>query len=119
MRQPNMGGNCSEDAARRRQCSRKSVAIVHDLQPIYAAIRAQQAVTQGERVETTMTTIKNPEQGTVRAPNHQQEPTSLDARYGEIGISAVAAALPYTGDKSPAQPEAAVRIDQRFIEVAA
>ena len=66
-----------------------------------------------------MTTLKNPEQGTTRAPNHQHEQTSLDARYGEIGISAVAAALPYTGDKSPTQPETAVRIDQRFIEIAA
>jgi hypothetical protein len=66
-----------------------------------------------------MTTIKNPERGTARAPNQQNEPTSLDARYGEIGISAVAAALPYSGDKNPPQPQAAVRIDQRFIEVAA
>jgi hypothetical protein len=66
-----------------------------------------------------MTSIKNSEQSTACAPNRPDESASLDARYGEIGISAVAAALPYTGDKSPAQPQAAVRIDQRFIEVAA
>jgi hypothetical protein len=66
-----------------------------------------------------MTTTKNPEQGESREHMPAQEPTGLDARYGEIGIPAVAAALPYAGGKKPARAETAVRIDQRFIEVAA
>jgi hypothetical protein len=67
-----------------------------------------------------MTAIKNPEQGEPRerTPDVEHELTGLDARYGEIGISAVAAALPYAGGKTPAQAET-VRIDQRFIEFAA
>lgn len=71
-------------------------------------------------------TSKNPEQGETRqrenqqrTPNVAQEPTRLDARYGEIGILAVAAALPYAGGKPQARPETGLRIDQRFIEVAA
>ena len=66
-----------------------------------------------------MTVSKNPEQGESTQRASEREPTGLDARYGEIGISAVAAALPYAGGKSPAPAEAGVRIDQRFIEVAA
>jgi hypothetical protein len=66
-----------------------------------------------------MTTRENPQQGTTREQSPEHKPTGLDARYGEIGISAVAAALPYAGGKPPARTEAEVRIDQRFIEVAA
>jgi len=66
-----------------------------------------------------MTTSKNPEQGERKERATKHEPTGLDARYGEIGISAVAAALPYSGSKSPERPDRALRIDQRFIEVAA
>jgi hypothetical protein len=65
-----------------------------------------------------MTTTKNPEQGSTEQ-RAEREPTTLDARYGEIGISAVAAALPYAGGKSAPRREPEVRIDQRFIEVAA
>jgi hypothetical protein len=71
------------------------------------------------RLEMTMTVTKNPEQGTTRESKSGHEPTTLDDRYGEIGISAVAAALPYAGGKSPERIETVVRIDQRFIEVAA
>jgi hypothetical protein len=68
-----------------------------------------------------MTVSKNPEQGESksRTPHQPHESAGLDARYGEIGISAVAAALPYAGGKSPVRTETAGRIDQRFIEVAA
>ena len=48
-----------------------------------------------------------------------REQTSLDHRYGEIGIEAVAAAAHYVGlGKRPADAPAAPQIDQRFIEVA-
>jgi hypothetical protein len=66
-----------------------------------------------------MTNMKNPEQGQRREQGPEQATTTLDSRYGEIGISAVAAALPYAGSKTPARSEPEVRIDQRFIEIAA
>lgn len=70
-------------------------------------------------MERMMTTTKNPEQGGNPQRTVEREPAGLDARYGEIGISAVAAALPYAGGRSPARSEAAPRIEQRFIEAAA
>lgn len=39
---------------------------------------------------------------------------SLDSRYGEIGIPAVAAALQYTGDAKSATPDQPVRQDFRW-----
>lgn len=48
-------------------------------------------------------------------PRHQQ--SSLDRRYGKIGILAVAAAARYAGTgKKPAGAPRASQIDQRFIE---
>lgn len=47
----------------------------------------------------------------------QQRPRriDLDSRYGEIGISAVAAALQYkSGTKSPASPPAAASADDKW-----
>lgn len=50
----------------------------------------------------------------------RREHTNLDRRYGEIGISAVAAALRYSEiSKNPAYAPVAVRIDWRSIEAAA
>jgi hypothetical protein len=44
----------------------------------------------------------------------------LDGRYGEIGISAVAAALPYNGDaKNPAYAPVVHREDRERLEMAA
>jgi hypothetical protein len=61
--------------------------------------------------------------GRDRGPEPQQteerhrDPTSLDHRYGEIGISAVAAALPYAGlTRKPAPTKAQHQIDERFVE---
>jgi hypothetical protein len=50
-----------------------------------------------------------------------REQINLDIRYGKIGISAVAAALRYSGvTKNPAYaPVAAPPIDERFQEFAA
>jgi len=45
---------------------------------------------------------------------------NLDSRYGEIGISAVAAALPYQSEvKNPAYAPAVHELDERTVEMAA
>lgn len=49
----------------------------------------------------------------------QREPTNLDRRYRDIGISAVVAALRYTtADAAEARMVVAGDIDPRFIEAA-
>jgi len=68
-----------------------------------------------------MSISKNPEVGETKheQPALRREATALDDRYGEIGILAVAAVLPYSGArKTPAHAPEVVRIDQRFIELA-
>jgi hypothetical protein len=54
-------------------------------------------------------------------PDMQSEAPSLDLRYGKIGISAVAAALPYQSDaKNPAYAPVVPRSDdKRLAEMAA
>ena len=54
-------------------------------------------------------------------PDLQSEAPSLDRRYGKIGISAVAAALPYQSDaKNPAYAPVVPRHDEkRLAEMAA
>ena len=48
------------------------------------------------------------------------EQTNLDFRYGSIGISAVAAALPYAGaGKNPAYAPVVPELDRRFAELMA
>jgi len=47
-------------------------------------------------------------------------PLELDARYGKIGISAVAAAIRYQGEaRNPAYAPAVAQTDERFLEAAA
>ncbi len=56
----------------------------------------------------------------VRNDESRRELTSLDHRYGRIGISAVAAALRYSDvSKNPAYAPAVIRIDWRSIEAVA
>lgn len=56
------------------------------------------------------------ESNKIAQPKHQSE-TSLARRYGRIGISAVAAALPYQSDaKNPAYAPVVPRADARRIE---
>ena len=51
--------------------------------------------------------------------NKQRELENLHERYGEIGISAVAAALVFQGDgKNPAYAPITPRYDQRYAEAA-
>ena len=46
-----------------------------------------------------------------------REEPNLDSRYGEIGISAVAAALPYQSEvKNPAYAPAVPQLDKRMAE---
>jgi len=50
----------------------------------------------------------------------QRKGEDLDGRYGEIGISAVAAALPYKSDaKNPAYAPVVHREDRERLEMAA
>jgi hypothetical protein len=54
-------------------------------------------------------------------PDYKARPeTTLDERYGRIGISAVAAALPYQGDaKNLAYAPVEAQADERVEELAA
>jgi hypothetical protein len=50
----------------------------------------------------------------------RRDESNLDSRYGEIGISAVAAALPYQSEvKNPAYAPAVHRLDKWVSEKAA
>jgi hypothetical protein len=52
--------------------------------------------------------------------NARRDQSSLDSRYGEIGISAVAAALPYQSEvKNPAYVPAVHQPDKWTAEMAA
>ena len=54
------------------------------------------------------------------SPEQRRERAELDARFGKIGISAVAAALRYPSDsKNPAYAPAAESASSRFEEAAA
>ena len=45
-----------------------------------------------------------------KKPSIRREPQNLSVRYGEIGISAVAAAMRYQGeDKGPSEPAGSVQ----------
>ena len=69
-----------------------------------------------------MTANTGPQPGhqTNQQPARTHELTSLDRRYGAIGILAVAAALRYAGTtKNAADAPVALRIDLRFVEMAA
>jgi hypothetical protein len=52
--------------------------------------------------------------------DRRSEPPNLDRRYGKIGIAAVAAAVQFwSAAKKPTLGQKNVRIDDRFIELAA
>ncbi len=61
----------------------------------------------------------NDKTGPGRDAGGNPEPASLDRRYGKIGIPAVAAALRYTTTRPPRPSTTGVRIEDRFIELAA
>jgi hypothetical protein len=50
----------------------------------------------------------------------QSQAQNLEVRYGEIGISAVAAAMRYKGDSKRAAPASVDKwLEERFAEIAA
>jgi hypothetical protein len=54
-----------------------------------------------------------------RQKSRPGERAYLDRQYGNIGISAVAAALPYQGEtKNPAYAPSEAREDERFVTAA-
>ena len=59
-------------------------------------------------------------EGAEPSQKRQQQPTRLDRQYGEIGISAVAAAVRYQSDsKNQAYAPVVARYDERSDEFAA
>ena len=70
----------------------------------------------------TVSTGAEPARRPAQEPNQPQPQrrgeTNLDGRYGEIGISAVAAALRFAGSAKNQAP-VAPRIDERYFEAAA
>ena len=68
----------------------------------------------------TALTGDKPVRNADQAPNQSNHTTNLDGRYGEIGISAVAAALQFAGTgKNPAYAPVVPRFDERHFEAAA
>jgi hypothetical protein len=68
---------------------------------------------------TDVTATKNSVRRTDKTSNLASEGTALDCRYGQIGISAVAAAARYQGaTKNPAYAPVATRQDYRIEEAA-
>jgi len=62
--------------------------------------------------------IKN--NATQSTENARRNESSLDSRYGQIGISAVAAALPYQSEvKNPAYAPAAQNVEKWIADKAA
>jgi hypothetical protein len=67
----------------------------------------------------TATTAKNTAEKAGETARFANDRTSLDCRYGKIGISAVAAAVRYQGAaKNPAYAPAAIKWDARREEAA-
>src|SRR5262245_62950456 len=79
---------------------------VHNLLPISAALASHGRAFHNDSKEGAMKTPENPVSG--RKPRRSEE-NHLNRQYGEIGISAVAAAVRYQGSsKNPAYAPAAV-----------
>jgi hypothetical protein len=95
----------------------------HDLSPTSAALDAyDRAVAHdkgnGEMPDTAAGSAKTT--NTQRKPRKCADPqTALDLRYGQIGISAVAAAARYqSGARNPGHPQVVVELDERGAAVA-
>lgn len=91
-------------------------AICCPIPPLSAGMIAEWLVVATSTAESAMTPEKNAERP---RKNRPAERANLDRQYGNIGISAVAAALPYQGDgKNPAYAPAKLRDDERFVSAA-
>jgi hypothetical protein len=97
------------------------------LPPTSAAIGAHLHALLQRRVEALMTATTGSRPGQSQGDGRADIPedrlgeqTDLEARYGKIGISAVAAALRYCGEsKDAACVPVASQVDERFEELAA
>jgi hypothetical protein len=69
----------------------------------------------------TKKTLAEPEMKSTDAQTAQRPRINLDSRYGEIGISAVAAAVRYQGEtKAPADAPGVAQPEERWLaEIAA
>jgi len=97
-----------------RQVAAENVTPAHRLPPISAGLAAYNRViahNEGNGVSTMKTTTANSAKKARKV--RESEHTALDRRYGQIGISAVAAAARYQGEaKNPAYaPVAPGRFD--------
>jgi len=69
--------------------------------------------------DVTAGTAKKTAQRTEKTSSFANDGTALDRRYGQIGISAVAAAVRYQGTaKNPAYAPVASHWDERFEDAA-
>ncbi len=69
--------------------------------------------------EVTAGKAKKTAQRTDKTTGFDNEGSALDCRYGQIGISAVAAAARYQGAaKNPAYAPVAIRLDDRIEDAA-
>jgi hypothetical protein len=122
-------GSIPGNAGHGRQNRGQAYAECPDSTPFAAYFRLDLRPSSGHagtgRVEVEMTATAGAEPGQSQddAQHHGwlREQINLDIRYGKIGISAVAAALRYSGvTKNPAcTPAVAPQIDERFQELAA
>jgi hypothetical protein len=92
---------------------RRNATTAHDLVPISAAVpghlvcafQAEEEVVQEQGVWSGMMMKKKPAQS--NESTRREDESNLDSRYGAIGISAVAAALPYRSEAKKNQAYAA------------
>jgi hypothetical protein len=101
------------------QTAAGNVTTVHDLPPISAALAAQNLVTEmggpAMSAELAKDTNQKSDDGKVTGAG-----TALDSCFGEIGISAVAAAARYQGSaKNPAYAPTSNSWRDRIAEAAA
>jgi hypothetical protein len=95
--------------------------IAHDFLRISALLACHLvSVRQDQKTQKTSMELAM-KSNSAAQPELQSEASSLDRRYGKIGISAVAAALPYQSDaKNPAYAPVVPRSDEkRLAEMAA
>jgi hypothetical protein len=100
---------------------RDNVTIGHDLLRTSAPLSHHLVDVRPYRKKTQKTSTEPAmKPKTKTRPDSKRDEPTLDRRYGKIGISAVAAALPYQSNaKNPADAPVAHRDDERFGEVAA
>lgn len=88
--------------------------------PISAAVGSEIRAPRGPGTGTDSVWLERKMESRRATPEQRRERAELDARFGRIGISAVAAALRYRSEaKNPAYAPAAEPAASRFEETAA